>query len=175
MTDAPDMQAAVPGPAAEAWIPTDYSDEIIYHTTDHPSEWLIPRGSGHVLGDEHGEEPHDDVPLLKDGDIISFDRRTQHGTGTLTVHHLPDEDEDDSGWSRWTIDPPMPAAPSGADMHLCLADDPEIYGVEPGEVADELDPGTYTVRFYAWVSVPFRYDAKAGELVRLVAGKRAPA
>lgn len=156
-------------PPAARWLPGDYQDEIIYHTSGDPSEWLIPRGSGHVLANEYGDEPHDDAPPLADGAILDFDCVTDHGTGTLTVHHAPDDDEDEAAWQRWTLDPPMPAAPRGAQMHLCQEDEVENCGIDPGMIADNLDPGTYTVKFYAWGSRRFRYDATAAAMVPLPA------
>lgn len=166
------LPAPVPAPPPpEAWMPADYQDDIIYHTTGSPSEWLVQRGSGHVLVSYHGDEPDDDAVLLRDGEVIEFDHTTKHGTGTLTVHRWTGDDDAPDDWQPWTLDPPMPQAPSGMVMHLCQDDDVENSGVDPAEVADYLDPGTYTVRFYAWNwrSRRFRYDAAAGALVPMPA------
>lgn len=161
----PAVVPVAPPPLPRVWLPTDYQDDFIYHVSDSPSDWLLPRGSGHVLADYNGEEPDEDAPLLADGVVIAIDYRTQHGSGTLTVHGLPDDDEDEAAWQRATLEPPMPPAPPGSQMCLCCADEVEMSGVDWRELASELDTGSYKMTFYAWGTQHFRYCAATGTLV----------
>lgn len=138
-------------------VVADDLDEVAPECRPHPNDWIV-RISQCGFGLAH---PFDDEPTssesrtLIDGQVVQFARLIDHGTAVLAV--IPE--------MGWSVDRPMPPT-----AHLvCVQFDPETVSDSVSSlVADcNLDPGTYTIKYYDWPMERWAFDAVAGRFERL--------
>ena len=146
-----------------AYFPEILVDEMMPPDRASPDDWIVALDDGAPaldLQDMGGGENR----LLRDGEIVNFQTRTDFGTATLT---LTREDH--------TVSEPMPV-----EAEMCCAlngRQTDTLSSDVSELASQLrdageEEGEFTISYYTFSgSLPYRFDADARKFVAVPAAR----
>lgn len=145
------------------WLPSEYHDEWVPPTRQHPTSWLVQLSSGQwAIEDAEPVDGIDPAWVLDEGDVVNFDYRIDLAEGDLVVSY------DDDGELHWhtTFDANV-TAPAGTSLSVWSFDKHELWP-NLHEAAVDLRNGTHPVQVYAWSypSLAFRFTNGRFEPVR---------
>ena len=146
------------------WLPSAYQDEVVPHTRESPTAWLVQTASG-AWAIEDGEPVQGTDPtwVLVEGEVVEFDYRVDLASGEITITL------DEGGERHWTttFDANV-AAPPGTSLTVWGYSEIEMWP-SLQEAAFDLDEGTHKIAVYAWSypSIKFRFTEGRFERVRV--------
>lgn len=137
------------------WLPSELMDEMIPPTRPTPDAWIASLDDGAPALDNGGEDDERRLTKLQDGQIVSFQSLTDHGTAELTIRSATD----------WTANPSMPAAAK----QVCAMNGWQIDSLSTSVAEcvqaimenEQGQPGEYELSYHTWSDdIPHRFDAK---------------